>query len=161
MAILFEAQKPGKNRAKNINAELFIQANDTSLAQGKRVLGEIKAILQKIIVLQDVGGTKKQVADDPLKTNPVGSPREATKTHTKPGSARNSAREGKEVMHPCRNRLNNLQKKSVGQKVSNPKLRNETNKEGQKCRKGRRTLLSFSLDFLIVQSCICTENLEL
>jgi hypothetical protein len=65
-----------------------------------------------------------------------------TKTHTKPGSARNSAREGKEVMYPCRNRLNNLKKKSVGQKVSNPTLmRNETNKEGQKCRKGRRAAM--------------------
>ena len=95
MAILIKQQKPGKNRAKNSNAELFIQANDTSLAQGKRILGEIKAILQKTIVLQDVGGTKQKVADDPLKTIPVGSPREATKTHTKPGSARNSAREGK------------------------------------------------------------------
>jgi hypothetical protein len=92
MAILFEAQKPGKNRAKHSNAELFIQANDTSLAQGKRILGEIKDILQKINVLQDVGGTKKQVADNSLKTNPVGSPREATKTHTKPRTARNSAR---------------------------------------------------------------------
>jgi hypothetical protein len=68
MAILFEAQQPGKNRAENSNAEQFIQGTDTSLAQGKRILGEIKDILQKINVLQDVGGMKKQVADNSLKT---------------------------------------------------------------------------------------------
>ena len=142
MAILIKQQKPGKNRAKNSKAELFIQASNTSLAQGKRILGEIKAIAQKTIVLQDVGGTKEQIVADPLKTNPVGSSKEATKTHTKPGSAWNSAREGKEVMQSCRNRLNNLQKESGGQKVSNPALmRKGTNKKWQRCHAGRRAAM--------------------
>ena len=142
MAILIKQQKPGKNRAKNSKAELFIQASNTSLAQGKRILGEIKAIAQKTIVLQDVGGTKEQIVADPLKTNPVGSSKEATKTQTKPGSAWNSAREGKEVIQSCRNRLNNLQKESGGQKVSNPALmRKGTNKKWQRCHAGRRAAM--------------------
>ena len=79
MAKLFKAQKPGKNRAKNNSAEQFIQATGTGLAKGKLILGDIQDIIQKSNVLQNVGGKKKQVNDDSLKTNLVGSPSEATK----------------------------------------------------------------------------------
>ena len=45
-------------------------------------------------------------------------------------------------MQSCRNRLNNLQKESGGQKVSNPALmRKGTNKEGQRCHAGRRAAM--------------------
>ena len=147
MAKLFKAQKPGKNRAKNNSVEQFIKATGTSLAKSKLILEDIKDIIQKSNVLQNVGGKKTQVNDDSVKTNSMGSPSEAKKANTKPGNARNPAREGIGAsLHLCRNRLNNLE---IGQKVSNPKLRNETNirqkvsnlTEGQQCRKGRRAAM--------------------
>ena len=110
MAKLFKAQKPGKNRAKNNSVEQLIQATCTGLAKSKLILGDIQDIIQKSNALHNVGGKKKQVNGDSLKTNSVRSPTEATKANTKPGNARNPAREGIGAsLHLCRNRLNNLE----------------------------------------------------
>jgi hypothetical protein len=84
MAKQFKAQKPGENRANSNSAEQFIQATGTGLAKGKLILQDIQDIIQKRNVLHNVGGKKKQVNGDSLKTNLVGSPTEATKANTKP-----------------------------------------------------------------------------
>ena len=129
MATTIQAQKPGKNRAKNSSAEHFIQATDADLTRRKLILGDIQEIILKTNVLQHVEGTNKPVDDDPLNNNFEGSPTIATKANTKPGNARNPARDGKGAfLHLGQNRSNNLRKEEHNsrQKVGNLK-------EGQQC----------------------------
>ena len=145
MAKLFEAQKPGKNRAKINSVEEFIKATGISLAKNKLILEDINDIVQKRIVLQSVGEKKTQEIDDSVTNKSMRSPSEAKKANMKPGKEQNPAREGIGAsLHPCRNRLN----LKNGQKVSNPKLRDTNTRQkvsnlenGQKCRKGRRAVM--------------------
>ena len=85
MAILIKQQKPGKNRAKNSKAELFIKATGMSLAKNKLILEDINDIIQKRTVLQSVGEKKTQVNGDSMTTKTIGSPSEAKEATTKPG----------------------------------------------------------------------------
>jgi hypothetical protein len=132
MAPPFKVQKPGKKQAKNSSAEQLIKATDTGLGIGKLTLGDIQDIIQKTNVLQNLGGTNKPVDDDSSKTNFEGSSTVATKANTKPGNARNPARDGKGAfLHLGQNGSNSLRKEEhkSRQKLSNlkggPRCHNE------------------------------------
>ena len=130
MATPFEAQKPGKNRAKNCSAEHFIQATDAGLIMRRLILGDIQDIILNTNVIQNVGGRNKPVDDASLNTNFERISTIATKANTKPGNTRNPACDGQGAsLHLCRNRSNNLKKDKhkPRQKVSNLE-------EGQQCR---------------------------
>ena len=138
MAITFEVQKPGKTRAKNSSAEQFITTADTGLVKGKRILEEIQAIVQN----NRAGNPKKTTESEIIRGQSKTALSKAGKTTggtTKgPNIKGQSTNEDKGATRGQSCNRFTLKKEPVGQKVSNPKSRNETTKEGQRCRTGQK-----------------------